>query len=115
MPGAASVRLAVRVRYYTYFSVLIILISGFIEACSALAYWSHLVLPEIIYRSEFFRCQQCSFKGNYDPELGWDSHPSGKRGAPGFARTCGAAFGDSFTHGDEVDAAESWPFILSVN
>jgi hypothetical protein len=55
----------------------------------------------------------------YDRELGWTSLPedgkTGPRGDPGYApdppggvmRVC--AFGESFTRGDGVTAAESWP------
>src|SRR5262249_7026483 len=47
----------------------------------------------------------------YDSNLGWDY---GKRSGPsGPASPCGSAFGDSFTHGDEVDDNEAWPFLLS--
>jgi len=100
-----------------------------VEVCSAIAYWSGLVLPQPIYRPEYFDCSGCKtinsveaqslshsgFMGwdYHDPDLGWDSYRNGKRvGPPGFS-ACGSAFGDSFTHGDEVRDNEAWPFRLS--
>jgi hypothetical protein len=52
--------------------------------------------------------------GYYLPDVGWEAYTRGKRSSPGLTQTCGAAFGDSFTHGDEVEASQSWPFILSA-
>src|SRR5215208_472024 len=99
------------------------------EALSTAAYWSRLVLPEPIYRSEYFNCDGCktvssdearnlpmnAFLGwsYYDPEIGWDSYRNGKRVGPASLTSCGSAFGDSFTHGDEVKDDEAWPFRLS--
>jgi lysophospholipase L1-like esterase len=53
----------------------------------------------------------------YDAELGWTQHyatPYGERPRPRtFGRALGLALGDSFTHGDEVEHAETWPQALA--
>jgi hypothetical protein len=106
------------------FAVMVICV----EVCSAGAYWSGLVLADPIYRPEF-DCSGCKTVssaearslpknaflgwGYYDPELGWDSYRNGKRAGPPGLAPCASAFGDSFTHGDEVQANEAWPFRLS--
>jgi hypothetical protein len=97
---------------------------GLVEGCSALAYWSRLVLPEAIYRPEFFVCRGCKTMANaptgflewnyYTADIGWDNYITGKREGVGLGQLCGAAFGDSYTHGDEVEASQSWPFVLST-
>jgi hypothetical protein len=47
--------------------------------------------------------------------LGWDNpYPDGIRPPNNSSDSaCGAAFGDSFTHGDEVSHSEAWPRLLS--
>ena len=117
-----------RIRRYFFNFILIGLMIGFVEACSALAYWSGLVLPEKIYRSDFFLCRGCKTMadapsrapGNtylgwdyYDPDIGWDNYVTGRRESPALDQLCGAAFGDSYTQGEEVNASQSWPFVLS--
>src|SRR5262245_52819870 len=113
---------------YSFYLILVAIIIMFLEGCSALGYWSRLVLPEEIYRSDYFSCRGCktladapvsdanAFLGwdYYDPDLGWDSYTAGKRTGPDLGSVCGAAFGDSTTHGDEVKDDETWPFILST-
>ena len=114
-------------RYFATF-VLIGLMISLVEGCLALAYWSRLVLPEDIYRPDFFLCRGCktmadapSGPGNailgwdyYDPDIGWDNYVTGRRERPTFGQLCGAAFGDSYTQGDEVTTSQSWPFVLST-
>jgi hypothetical protein len=47
--------------------------------------------------------------------LGWDNpYPNGIRPPNNSSvAACGAAFGDSFTHGDEVSDSQAWPRLLS--
>jgi len=49
-----------------------------------------------------------------DPNLGWAAYGDEPRAVPGpRAPACAFAFGDSFTHADEVDDAQAWPWLLS--
>ncbi len=55
--------------------------------------------------------------GQFDPELGWVSHyptPFGERPRPReWGRPLLMTFGDSHTHGDEVEDAETWEAYLA--
>ena len=54
---------------------------------------------------------------NFDPELGWTTPydtPFGERPrAVDYGRPLVSAFGDSFTHGDEVNASDTWEEALA--
>lgn len=54
---------------------------------------------------------------SYDRELGWKHHyatPFGERARPHeYGHPVALAFGDSFTHGDEVNDDETWPQALA--
>jgi hypothetical protein len=111
-----------------FYLILFGLMICVLEACAALGYWSRVVLPQEIYRPGYFSCHGCKTIadspvssdnavlgwGYYDQDLGWDSHKSGKRNGPNLRTVCGAAFGDSLTHGDEVKDEEVWPFLIST-
>lgn len=101
-----------------------------LEAFSALGFWSRLILPDEIHRPEYFACNGCRMLDSetarqmpehavlgwsfYVPDLGWDSYRDGRRAGPaGVGPACGSAFGDSFTHADEVEDDEAWPYRLS--
>jgi len=102
-----------------------------IEILSFMAYSLGVVLDKPIYRAEYFECSGCKYLDSleetwsnrsngvlgwdiYDPDIGWDSYRGGKRRGPlGITTACGSAFGDSFTHGDEVMDDKAWPFVLS--
>ena len=115
------------VKVYLFYFILSALLICVLEATAALGYWFRVVLPEEIYRSEYFSCRGCKTIADslvtaenalgwdyYDPDIGWDSHKGGKRTGPNSPKVCGAAFGDLFTHGDEVKDEETWPFLLST-
>src|SRR5262245_44275455 len=80
----------------------------FIEVCSAFAYWSRLVLPEEVYRFQFYLCRGCQTAADapnltagsgslgwdyYSPDIGWDQYVGGRRVGAKFEEACGAAFG----------------------
>jgi hypothetical protein len=108
------------------------LLSASVEAAAWLGYAGGIVLPEPIYRPDYFDCSGCKTIAEvsdkdlpsanpllgwslYDPYLGWDSYRNGKRNTPGsFAQTCASAFGDSFAHSDEVDDDKAWAYVLGV-
>jgi hypothetical protein len=114
---------------FVFYLLMFAMMLASLEAFFMFGYWSGLVLPEPIFRSEYFTCDGCQTVssdearklpmnallgwGFYDPEIGWDSYRNGKRIGPEYLTSCGGAFGDSFTHGDEVNSDETWPFRLS--
>jgi hypothetical protein len=86
----------------------------FIEILSFLLFEYEFVLTNEMYRDGWFDCGSCR-KSIYNPRLGWDNpYPDGIRPPYNIVDgACGAAFGDSFTHGDEVSDSEAWPRLLS--
>ena len=112
-----------------FYLLMLVMMGIALEAFCLVVYASRLVLAEPIYRYEYFSCNGCkTIKsdevsdlplstplgwGYYDPEIGWDSYRNGKRVGPSELSPCGSAFGDSFTHADEVKDSEAWPFRLS--
>lgn len=81
----------------------------FIEIICYAIYQFTPALPEIYYKTWLVT------EKNYHPELGWDAYQGKSRpSTTGFENTCSSAFGDSFTHSDEVNDDEAWTSLLSV-
>src|SRR5690348_16674703 len=96
--------------------IMAALLLASLEGAAWFGYAVGAVLPEPIYRPDYFDCGGCKAiadvsdkdlpPGNpllgwslYDQDLGWDSYRNGKRNTPrSFSQTCASAFGDSFTH-----------------
>ena len=93
--------------------ILTVLLVASVEVSCALGYWSGLVLNEPIYRAGNWPCDGCNANNMslYDRDLGWKTP---MRPTPiDIEPVCGAAYGDSFTHSEEVQDGEAWPFVLS--
>jgi hypothetical protein len=116
-----------------FYLVTAALLLASIELTAGLGFAVGLILPETIFRTEYFDCNGCKAIENisdkdlpsgpnpllgwslYDRDLGWDSYRNGKRNIPRvFERQCASAFGDSFVHGDEVNDDKAWAYLLSV-
>lgn len=97
--------------------IAVLLVSG-----EGVAFATWKLLPDRFQKSnrptEYFTCSQCDNPG-FHRELGWNTvgePPYGdgirERRQP-FAQVCGAAFGDSFTYGNDVSPDNSYTGQLS--
>ncbi len=97
--------------------IVVLLVSG-----EGLAFATWKLFPDRFEKSnrpvEYFTCPQCDNPG-FHRQLGWNTEgkpPYGdgirERRRP-LERTCGAAFGDSFTYGNDVSPDSTYPGQLS--
>jgi len=93
-----------------FWAILLVILLLFIEA---LCYVVYVANPLSVFGWQYYKTAFQEVKPARSL-AGWNSYGINPRPNPKQTQTrCVAAFGDSFTHGDEVEHAEAWSYLAS--